>query len=176
MASPPFHQPSVPALWWAEPEREEGTELGNLGSLLQVHPSERPQMFLHVFPTGWWSRNSFPIWPHEDWGVSSPSMRPRLGSTCPTLTNPAVPAWHLGDWVDLGWGMGIGEVSEEMRSVLLVEGVWRSGAHRGEDDGRVNTSPVRGPTGSPRGRQQVLHQELLQGEKASFLLSSLSFQ
>lgn len=50
MSSPPFHQPSVPALWWAEPEREKGAELGNLGSLLQVHPSEWTQMFLHVFP------------------------------------------------------------------------------------------------------------------------------
>lgn len=37
MGSPPFHQRSVPALWWAEPEREKGAELGNLGSLLQVH-------------------------------------------------------------------------------------------------------------------------------------------
>lgn len=58
-----------------------------------------------------------------------------------------------------------------MRCVLLVEGVWRSGVHRGEYDGRVNTSPVRGPTGGPRGGQQMPHLEQLQGEKASFLSS-----
>lgn len=124
-------------------------------------------MVSRAFSIGWWNGNSFPSWLDEGWGVNSlPAVRPWLGFTCPTLTKP-------GNWADLGWGMGTGEVSgREMRSVVLVEGVWWSGVHCGEYDRRVNISPVLDPTGDPGGGLQMPHMEQLQ-RRTFFFLSPL---
>lgn len=89
-----------------------------------------------------------------------------------TKTGSSSPG-HLGNWVDPGWSVGTGVVSgRDMRSVLLVEGVWRYVVCCREYDGGVNSSPVLGPAGG------LLMPHLEQFPRGQIFLpfSSLPFQ